>query len=85
MNIDGHNLISDPVGDRAVRHEGHAGWWCGLSQVCAWAAMLGLPRLVTQPYTRKLTQPYTQDYVQGAHGQMTGDEGAVQAAMLQGV
>ena len=26
-----------------------------------------------------------QDYVQGAHGQMTGDEGAVQAAMLQGV
>ena len=47
--------------------------------------MLGLPRLVTQPYTRKLTQPYTQDYVQGAHGQMTGDEGAVQGAMLQGV
>ena len=26
-----------------------------------------------------------QDYVQGAHGQMTGDEGAVQGAMLQGV
>ena len=53
--------------------------------MCAWAAMLGLPWLVTQPYTRKLTQPYTQDYVQGAHGQMTGDEGAVQGAMLQGV
>ena len=26
-----------------------------------------------------------QDYVQGAHGQMTGNEGAVQGAMLQGV
>ena len=26
-----------------------------------------------------------QDYVQSAHGQMTGDEGAVQGAMLQGV
>ena len=26
-----------------------------------------------------------QDYVQDAHGQMTGDEGAVQGAMLQGV